>query len=131
MAGDALCRFNPVHGHGMTVAALQAQVIAAQTAAREPATVAAEAQKLQKAVAKCPKAAWAIATGEDSRYPNTDGPAPGRLVRMQQDYLARVLAAAHTDPVVSESFSAVLSLNRGPEMLLTPQIAVRARRRQT
>ncbi|MBF9072600.1 FAD-dependent oxidoreductase [Streptacidiphilus fuscans] len=130
VVGDALCRFNPVYGHGMTVAALQAQVIAERTAASEPAAVAAQARQLQKAVAKCPRAAWAIATGEDSRYPSTDGPAPGRLVRMQQDYMARVLAAANTDPVVAEGFFAVLSLNRRPETLLTPQIAARARRRR-
>ncbi|MFD7922045.1 FAD-dependent oxidoreductase [Streptomyces sp. NPDC059740] len=130
VVGDALCRFNPVYGHGMTVAALQAQTIARRISSQEPEGAAARAAELQKAVAKCLRAAWAIATGEDSRYPSTDGPAPNRLDRMQQRYLARVLAAANTDPVVSEAFFAVLSLNRRPETLLTPRIMARVSRRR-
>lgn len=130
VVGDALCRFNPVYGHGMTVAAMQAQAIAGELAVRGPAEATARARQTQKAVAKCVRAAWAIATGEDCRYPGTDGAQPGRLGRMQQDYMARVLAVANTDPVVTEAFFAVLSLNRRPESLLAPRIAVRARRRR-
>ncbi|WP_405850631.1 hypothetical protein OG211_35090 [Streptomyces niveus] len=51
-----------------------------------------------------------------------------QLGRMQQDDLARVLAAANTDPVVAEAFFAVLSLNRPPQTLLAPRIATRALR---
>ncbi|MEV8362054.1 hypothetical protein [Streptomyces niveus] len=112
----------------MTIAALQAQEIAGRLTGREPADITARTQGIQQAVAKCLKPAWLIATGEDSRYPDTDGPRPGRLGRMQQDYLARVLAAANTDPVVAEAFFAVLSLNRPPQTLLTPRIATRALR---
>ncbi|MGW1016465.1 NAD(P)/FAD-dependent oxidoreductase [Streptomyces niveus] len=128
VVGDALCRFNPVYGHGMTIAALQAQAIAGRLTGREPADITARTPGIQQAVAKCLKPAWLIATGEDSRYPDTDGPRPGRLGRMQQDYLARVLAAANTDPVVAGAFFAVLSLNRPPQTLLTPRIATRALR---
>ncbi|MGW6598958.1 FAD-dependent monooxygenase [Streptomyces sp. NPDC055036] len=130
VVGDALRRFNPVYGHGMTVAALQAQVIAGQIDGREPADIAARTRQTQRAVEKSVRPAWMIATGEDSRYPGTDGPETGRLGRTQQDYLARVLAVANTDPVVAEAFFAVLSLNRRPETLLTPRIATRALRRR-
>ena len=115
----------------MTVAALQAQVIADRISARAPMEVATRTRELQKAVAKCPRAAWAIATGEDCRYPSTDGPEPGRLGRFQQDYMARVLAASNTDPLVSEAFFAVLSLNRRPETLPAPRIVARAGLRRT
>lgn len=131
VTGDALCRFNPVYGHGMTVAALQAQAISRQAAGRTPAQIAGRARETQRAVARCVRAAWLIATGEDARYPSTDGPKPGALGRMQQGYLARVLVAANTDPVASAAFFAVLSLNRRPETLLTPRLAVRASRRRT
>ncbi|NUS16358.1 MAG: NAD(P)-binding protein [Streptomyces sp.] len=131
VVGDALCRFNPVYGHGMSVAAVQAQVIADRVAALGAAGLAARTREAQKAVAKCPRGAWAIATGEDCRYPATDGPRPGRLGRLQQDYMARVLAAANTDPLVSEAFFAVLSLDRRPETLLAPRIAARAVRPRT
>jgi flavin-dependent dehydrogenase len=130
VVGDALCRFNPVYGHGMTVAALQAQVIADRISLRAPAEISARAREVQQAVAKCPRAAWGIATGEDCRYPSTDGPQRGRFGRVQQDYMARVLAVANTDPVVAEAFFAVLSLNRRPEALLAPRIMARAGRRR-
>ncbi|GHJ37098.1 hypothetical protein Sm713_27070 [Streptomyces sp. TS71-3] len=115
----------------MAVAAVQAQAVAGRIAGRGPAEIAARARELQKAVAACSGGAWTIATGEDRRYPGTDGPEPGRIGRMQQAHMARVLAAANTDPVVSEAFFAVLSLNRRPESLLTPRVALRAGRRRT
>lgn len=133
VVGDALCRFNPVYGHGMTVAALQAEVIARRLGAGGSGTAAdfaARAAATQRAVARCPRGAWAIATGEDCRYPGTDGARPGRLARLQQGYMARVLAAANTDPLVSEALFAVLSLNRRPETLLAPRVAVRVTRRR-
>ncbi|MFD4698660.1 hypothetical protein [Streptomyces niveus] len=91
-----VCRFNPVYGHGMTIAAPQAQAIAGRLTGREPADIAARTQGIQQPVAKCLKPAWLIATGEGSRCPDTDGPRPGRLGRRQQDYLAEVLAALRT-----------------------------------
>ncbi|MFI6700878.1 hypothetical protein ACIBJC_18195 [Streptomyces sp. NPDC050509] len=38
-----------------------------QVSARGPAEFAARAPRIRKTVAKCPRAAWAIATGEDCR----------------------------------------------------------------
>ncbi|WP_078862525.1 FAD-dependent monooxygenase [Streptomyces sp. NRRL F-5123] len=129
VVGDALCRFNPVYGHGMSVAALQARVVAEYLTGTTGADFAARTREVQKTLARCVRGAWAIATGEDSRYPETDGPAPGPLARFQQGYMARVLAAANTDPLVASAFFGVLSLDRRPESLLAPRVAVRARRR--
>ncbi|MFI0901325.1 FAD-dependent oxidoreductase [Streptomyces sp. NPDC020983] len=129
VVGDALCRFNPVYGHGMSVAALQARVVAGYAAGTAGPALAARTREVQRAVARCVRGAWAIATGEDGRYPDTDGPAPGLLGRFQQGYMARVLAAANTDPLVASAFFGVLSLDRRPESLLAPRVAVRARRR--
>ncbi|MFI0943186.1 FAD-dependent oxidoreductase [Streptomyces sp. NPDC021020] len=129
VVGDALCRFNPVYGHGMSVAALQARVVAEYAAGTTGAALAARTREVQRSLARCARGAWAIATGEDCRYPETDGPAPGPLARFQQGYMARVLAAANTDPLVASAFFGVLSLDRRPESLLAPRVALRARRR--
>lgn len=126
--GDALCRFNPVYGHGMTVAAQQAGVLAARLAAAGPANLAARPAQTQKALAACLRAPWSIATGEDCRYPGTDGPRPGRAARLQLGYLDRVVAAANTDPLVCAAFFSVIALERRPESLLSPRIATRALR---
>lgn len=129
VVGDALCRFNPVYGHGMSVAALQARVVAEYAAGTTGAALAARAREVQKSVARCVRGAWSIATGEDCRYPDTDGPAPGPLGRLQHAYMARVVAASNTDPLVASAFFGVLALDRRPESLLAPRVAVRARRR--
>jgi 2-polyprenyl-6-methoxyphenol hydroxylase-like FAD-dependent oxidoreductase len=128
--GDALCRFNPVYGHGMTVAAQQAEVLADRLASTGPAALAARPAETQKALAACLRGPWAIATGEDCRYPGTDGPRPGRLGRLQLGYMDRVVAAANTDPLVCETFFSVIALERRPESLLAPRIAARALRRR-
>ncbi|MGW5351791.1 FAD-dependent oxidoreductase [Streptomyces sp. NPDC004031] len=126
VVGDALCRFNPVYGHGMSVAALQARVVAEYAEGAGGAAFAARTREVQRSVARCVRGAWSIATGEDCRYPDTDGPAPGPLGRLQHAYMARVVAASNTDPLVASAFFGVLALDRRPESLLAPRVAVRA-----
>jgi hypothetical protein len=114
----------------MTVAAQQAEVLADRLTSTGPAPLAARPAETQKALAACLRGPWAIATGEDCRYPGTDGPRPGRLGRLQLAYMDRVVAAANTDPLVCETFFSVIALERRPESLLAPRIASRALRRR-
>ncbi|MFJ2606115.1 NAD(P)/FAD-dependent oxidoreductase [Streptomyces sp. NPDC087425] len=130
VVGDALCRFNPVYGHGMSVAATQAQEIARQLSTLGAAQFAARSGEIQRAVAQRARGAWAIATGEDRCYPDVEGPTPGLLTRLQQGYMGRVLATSNTDPLVAEALFAVLSLNRRPESLFSPRIMSRTTRRR-
>jgi len=81
--GDAVCAFNPVYGQGLTAAALAAAVL--DRALRDDnghremtVGVAAgahdhTARRFQRALARANAAPWLMATGEDFRWPATEG----------------------------------------------------------
>src|SRR5262249_16819021 len=75
---------------------------------------------------------WAIATGEDLRYPKVQGRRPPGFALVNR-YLERVHAVASADPVVCRKFFDVLNLLAPPPSLMAPSVAwrVRARRRPT
>ena len=81
VVGDALCAFNPVYGQGITVAACQATVLRAGLTTRLDAR---GTRRLQRRLARATTVPWAIATGEDLRFPTSEG-APGRV----QDLFSR------------------------------------------
>ncbi|QKW10089.1 FAD-dependent monooxygenase [Streptomyces sp. NA04227] len=128
--GDAACRFNPVYGHGMTVAALTAHRIAELLRGRHRDDIPGAARRIQKSAARSASAAWAIATGEDLRYPQTEGLRPKFADRLSQRYMQRVLAGANVDPGLCARFFDVLSLAAPPTTLLGPSTAARVLRRR-
>lgn len=123
--GDAACRFNPVYGHGMTVAALAAAALREQTGTLRPGEIAAAARRIQRRTVAEAETAWQIATSEDLRYPGTEGPAPDRATKLLQRYMSRVMVGANSDPAISSRFFGVLSLSAPPTTLLAPATVVR------
>ncbi|WP_405487551.1 NAD(P)/FAD-dependent oxidoreductase [Streptomyces sp. NBC_00096] len=123
--GDAACRFNPVYGHGMTVAALAAEALAKEIRTLGPEEIAAASRRIQRRTTAAAAVPWQIATSEDMRYPETDGPPPDRATRILQSYMSRVIAGANTDPAIAARFFGVLSLTSSPGTLLDPVTMVR------
>lgn len=123
--GDAACRFNPVYGHGMTVAALAADALRREIRGMDPAAVPAAAGRIQRRTTAAAQAAWQIATSEDLRYPGTEGPPADRATRVLQRYMARVMVGANTDPAIAGRFFGVLSLSTPPHTLLGPSTVLR------
>ncbi|MET9609948.1 hypothetical protein ABZZ17_33590 [Streptomyces sp. NPDC006512] len=123
--GDAACRFNPVYGHGMTVAALAAQALDGALAGLDSERIPGAARRVQRVTAAEASIAWQIATSEDMRYPQTEGPPPDRATRILQRYMSRVMVGANTDPALSARFFGVLSLSAPPNTLLSPGTMVR------
>jgi len=68
--GDAFCAFDPIYGHGITVAARQAVELRGQVAGL---TTAAETRRLQRRLAEVVELPWAIAAGQDLRFPTSQG----------------------------------------------------------
>ncbi len=70
VVGDAGCVFNPIHGQGMTVAALQAETLRDDAARliHEPRRT----RTVQRRVASRANLPWLLATGNDARW--TDHP---------------------------------------------------------
>jgi 2-polyprenyl-6-methoxyphenol hydroxylase-like FAD-dependent oxidoreductase len=131
--GDAACAFNPVYGQGMTVAALGARTLA--RCLKQQHTLATNgdlsglAKRFQVALARTLTLPWLMATGEDFRYPVTQGPRPGRMSRLSHWYFDRLIATAVSDAVVHRTFLEVIHLVRSPLALVDPSIVLRVLRR--
>ncbi|GDY78426.1 hypothetical protein SAV31267_079110 [Streptomyces avermitilis] len=74
--GDAVATYNPVYGHGMSVAA-QGAVALREHVAEHGLAAPGLARRAQRAVALPVKIAWELATGTDIRYPEAIGKQPG------------------------------------------------------
>ena len=118
--GDAVCSFNPVYGQGMTVAAMEAELLRGQLARnRVP-----DARRWFRAVARVVDAPWQVAVGADLAYPEVAGRRTPQ-VRLVNSYLPRLHAAAATDATLAEAFVRVVGLLDRPEGLLRPDRVVR------
>ena len=120
VVGDAICSFNPVYGQGMTVAALEA--LALQRCLRRGED--GLARRHFQATAKAVGVAWQMATGADLSLPEVEGPRP-LSVRIANNYVDRVLAAAESDIVVAEQFARVISFLDPPTSLFHPALIAR------
>jgi 2-polyprenyl-6-methoxyphenol hydroxylase-like FAD-dependent oxidoreductase len=135
VVGDAACAFNPVYGQGMSAAALTAEALdrcLGQHLARDHSVVGVSS-RAQRAVAKANAGAWMVATGEDLRYPETQGGKVGIADRLIRRYLDRVVAVAAVDPVVNAAFFDVVALLAEPTSLMRPALMARVlgRRHET
>ena len=123
--GDALSSFNPAYGQGMTVAAVEALALRDQLAGGVVPTDLA--RRFFRRAARIVDVPWGIAAAGDLRLPGVPGPRPLK-VRVINAYVARVQAAAATDPAVGLAFLRVANTLDQPEALLRPAVAGRVLR---
>ncbi|MBI3974706.1 MAG: 2-polyprenyl-6-methoxyphenol hydroxylase-like oxidoreductase [Chloroflexi bacterium] len=135
VTGDAVCAFNPVYGQGMTAAALAAttldRCLREQRRQRPNGDLNGLARRFQREVAKRSGAVWLLATGEDLRYPTTQGAKPDLVTRLFHRYVDRVMEVATEHADVHLIFVEVLHLLRPPRALFRPEVllpALRGRR---
>jgi 2-polyprenyl-6-methoxyphenol hydroxylase-like FAD-dependent oxidoreductase len=125
--GDALCRFNPVYGQGMTVAAQEAvilgQLLAGRVGAAEP--LAGLAGAYFHAIRRRVDAAWAISTAGDLCYPQTVGVRPPDFARALETNMA-IRRLAVQDPAVHRLWASVFHMLEPPEALHDPELLRRA-----
>ena len=127
--GDALCSFNPIYGQGMTVAALEAQILYKCLA---EANTRGDARKLRdryfRGISSVVKAAWAMATGADISYPQAEAPKPfghGAINR----YLNSVISLSCYDKKALTVWNQVTNMQRPLPALFAPAILGRVIKR--
>jgi len=125
--GDALCAFNPVYGQGISVAACEALLLR-QALGR--GLRPGDERRLLRGFCKVAALPWAIATGEDLRYPTcTAKGSPGQaLLGRWTRELGRL--SAHGDILAQSSVARVYHLMAPPWLLFRPGLlaaALRAR----
>jgi 2-polyprenyl-6-methoxyphenol hydroxylase-like FAD-dependent oxidoreductase len=123
ITGDAVCAFNPIYGQGMTVAADDAMTLH-RCLVRSDGNFVGLAERFQKAIAKRNNDVWLIATGEDMRYPTTEGATPDRISRITNRYMDRVLGVAIRNAGVNRAMSRVMNLQSPPYALFMPNVLV-------
>lgn len=126
--GDATAAFNPVYGHGMSVAAKS--VLALRTALdRDGFPAPAGALALQRTISESAAVAWALATGQDQRYPNAGGEIPaggGLAARLLRGYMSRVSKASVSRLSVASAMADVFTLSAPLSRLTEPKVVLAA-----
>jgi 2-polyprenyl-6-methoxyphenol hydroxylase-like FAD-dependent oxidoreductase len=126
--GDAICRFNPTYGQGMSVAAQEARLLrrlldGAVAGSRGLAGVApaffVQAQTLLDAP-------WSMTTALDLAYPQTEGDRPADLEQRRRFGLA-LLQLAVSDPAVHKLTLAVQHLLEPQSVYGEPALVERVR----
>lgn len=131
--GDAVCSFDPVYGQGMSVAALEAKVLDAclrdQQRQGTRNDLAGFPQQFQQAIVKAVKVPWMLATGEDFRYPETEGKRPLGM-NLLHWYTRQVNELTASNPMVAGRFYQVLHLLKPPALLFSPRVVYAVLRKQ-
>jgi 2-polyprenyl-6-methoxyphenol hydroxylase-like FAD-dependent oxidoreductase len=125
VTGDAVCAFSPVYGQGMSVAAIEAKTL--DTCLREQLSGMGNThptnfvQRFQQAIAKEIKTAWMLSTGEDLRYPETEGQR-SVSAHLFTWYLRRVIGLTKSNAGVAAAFFQVWHLLKPLRSLFEPRI---------
>jgi flavin-dependent dehydrogenase len=122
--GDAVAAFNPVYGHGMSVAAIGA--VALRTRLESLGLTNGLSRKAQRAIASPVELAWSLAVGQDIHYDTTTGGAAGTADRLLQRYVSRLSRTATGSYRVATAMTEVLTLQSPGTALLRPSVLAAA-----
>ncbi|HEV7732554.1 MAG TPA: FAD-binding protein [Candidatus Binatia bacterium] len=124
--GDAACKFNPIHGQGMTSAAVCAGILH-ETIARTGLASPELPRAFFTAQARFLRDPWTLATGADFRVPGTTGPRPpftGLVAR----YMDAMLRAMADDGALRTTLAEVIHMLRPASALFAPGVVARVAR---
>ncbi|MFF1542392.1 NAD(P)/FAD-dependent oxidoreductase [Streptomyces sp. NPDC058291] len=119
--GDALAAYNPLYGHGLAVAA-QSAVALREAVRRHGWGSAGLSRRVQRAAARPAGAAWDLAVGQDVFYPGATENGPTLRDRLLAAYVGRLMLTATGSGRIARRVTDVTSLERGPQVLLTPTV---------
>lgn len=114
--GDSVATYNPVYGHGMSIAAQSAQALDAGLHAGHGA------QQIQRAIGKVVDGAWAMATNQDILYPGAVGKPLPLAGRVLQRYVDRLVRTATTEAEVTRAFLDAFTLSAPMANLVSPKV---------
>lgn len=121
--GDSVATYNPIYGHGMSVAAQSALALRERVAAHGLAAPGL-ARRVQRAVAVPVSLAWELATGTDIRYPEAIGKRPNAVRRLFGRYVERLIRTALGRPLVFKAYLGVVTLTEPISALVRPEVVL-------
>ncbi|WP_409304194.1 NAD(P)/FAD-dependent oxidoreductase [Peribacillus sp. SCS-155] len=121
LAGDTVCRIDPVFGQGMTIATLQALALKRQLE-KQPGFFSDDTERIfQKKAAKIIKPVWNMVISEDFRYPFVKGKKPPGL-GIQQWYTKQIFLLSSQNQNVYRRFITVMNLVKPAAVLFAPSV---------
>ena len=120
--GDALCSMNPLYSQGMTLCALEADVLRRQLPLWKQGGVGTNA--IQALLVKVIEPAWNMAVSEDMRFPETQGHRSLGL-RFHHWYGSGLCELAASHRLTLQTQVGVTNLVVPPSQLFRPEIAAR------
>src|SRR4029079_2454478 len=125
--GDAICRFNPVYGQGMSVAAQQACLLRRLLAAAAgQGTLEALPSAFLAEVSSLIETPWALTAIVAMTYPQSRGARPPYLESAQR-FQVGLLRLAAEDPAVHKTMMEVQNLLKPRSVYSDPALAQRMR----
>lgn len=121
--GDAIASYNPVYGHGLTVAA-QCALAVRDVLRTTDITAPGTARRLQRAAARPVAAAWDLAVGQDAFYPGATDTAPTLVERFLARYVDRCVETGASNPRAMGALLDVMSLEKPATRLFSPDMLV-------
>src|SRR3954470_8881945 len=128
--GDAICRFNPIWGQGMSVAAQEAVLLRRLLGSCEGDPLAGLAQAFFAGASELIETPWASAAVPDFALPQTEGQRPDDLDRMLR-FNDALLRLATEDPAVYRLIVEVRHLLKPRSTLQEPDLVERVRAMET
>ena len=123
--GDAVCAFNPVYGQGMTMGALGSLTLQDSLEHfSKRGTLHGMSAQFQRQLAKNNQIAWALATGEDFRWPGTTGERSNSL-RFLHHYIGQLQQLLTVDAEVAKLFWSIAHLVTPPTAMFAPQMVAK------
>lgn len=119
--GDAIAGYNPVYGHGLTVAA-QCAIAVRNTLRSASLTAPGTARRLQRAAARPVSAAWNLAVGQDALYPGATDTPPNAVEKALARYVDRCVETGAANPRALGALLDVMSLEKPPTRLFSPDM---------
>ncbi len=117
--GDSVCAFNPVYGVGMTLTGLEALELGK---CLKHGNGRLDTHRFQKHVAKLVAGPWALTTGEDLRWPTTQGGEVTAKVKFMHWYLEQVIRLIPQSEMVFRRFQEVNHMLKSPAALFHPSV---------
>ena len=126
--GDSICRFNPVYGQGMSVAAQEARSLhqLLERHAAEPDPLAGLAPVFFAESASLIDTPWTLAATPDLAHPKTVGQRPEDL-QQSLDFTEALFRLAAEDPTVHKLLFEVLHLLKPRSVLSGPDLVERVK----
>ncbi|WLW57915.1 FAD-dependent monooxygenase [Streptomyces sp. YU58] len=121
--GDAVAAYNPVYGHGLSVAAqcaLAVRDVLRTTLLTAPGT----ARRLQRAAVRPVAAAWDLAVGQDAFYPGAATTPPTATERLLARYVDHAVATGARNPRALGALLDVMSLEKPATRLFSPDMLI-------